>query len=353
MQDRQSRHIETWTEADDVASMARGSATVLRRHAEEGRTLITRMRSSSNKRFPNWMDGAFKGLTQTFAIGILVLLAAIFVVLWMQSQPSIHKFGFDFLTSAAWNPPKQNFGALSAIVGTLMSTAVALVIAIPLSIGIALFLVEIAPEFLRQPLAVAIELLAAIPSIVYGMWGMFVLPPLMSSYVQPWLQKYFGFLPLFKGPPLGIGILTAGIVLALMVIPFIASVTREVFRMVPKTLKEAAYGVGSTTLEVVRNIMIPYGRKGIAGAIFLGLGRALGETMAVTFVIGNSHHMSLSLFALSNSIASTLAYVNAEADTDIYMSSLIELGLVLFLITFIILGLAQWWLRRNQPAGRR
>ena len=299
------------------------------------------------------MDGAFKGLTQSFAIGILVLLAAIFVVLWLQSQPSIHKFGFGFLTSTAWNPPRENFGALSAIVGTLMSTAVALVIAIPLSIGIALFLVEIAPDFLRTPLAVAIELLAAIPSIIYGMWGMFVLPPLMADYVQPWLKSILGFLPLFKGPPLGIGILTAGIVLALMVIPFIASVTREVFRMVPQTLKEAAYGVGCTTWEVVRNIMLPYGRKGIAGAIFLGLGRALGETMAVTFVIGNAHHLSLSLFALGNSIASTLANEFTEADSDIYMSSLIELGLVLFLITFIILGLAQWWLQRGQPGGKR
>jgi len=297
------------------------------------------------------MDGAFKVLTQSFAIGILVLLAAIFIVLWVQSEPSIHKFGLGFLTSTAWNPPKDNFGALSAIVGTLMSTAVALVIAIPLSIGIALFLVEIAPDFLRTPLAVAIELLAAIPSIVYGMWGMFVLPPLMSSYVQPWLQKYLGFLPLFKGAPLGIGILTAGIVLALMVIPFISSVTREVFRMVPQTLKEAAYGVGCTTWEVVRNVMIPYGRKGIAGAIFLGLGRALGETMAVTFVIGNSHNLSLSLFAMGNSIASTLANEFTEADTAIYMSSLIELGLVLFLITFIILGLAQWWLQRSQSSG--
>jgi len=332
--------------------MPEGHATALRQ-AEEGRSLITGMRSKPNKSFPTWMDSAFKRLTQFFALSILALLASIFIVLWMQSQPSIHKFGFDFLTSTAWNPPKENFGALTAIVGTLMSTAVALVIAIPLSIGIALFLVEIAPSFLRQPLAIAIELLAAIPSIVYGMWGMFVLPDVMSSTVQPWLQKAFGFLPLFQGPPLGIGILTAGIVLALMVIPFIASVTREVFRMVPQTLKEAAYGVGSTTWEVVRNIMIPYGRKGIAGAIFLGLGRALGETMAVTFVIGNAHHLSFSLFALGNSIASTLANEFTEADTPIYMSSLIELGLVLFLITFIILGLAQWWLRRGQPQGRR
>ena len=332
--------------------MPEGHATALRQ-AEEGRSLITGMRSPSNKRFPTWMDGAFKRLTQFFALSILALLAGIFIVLWMQSQPSIHKFGFGFLTSTAWNPPKDNFGALSAIIGTLLSTGVALFIAIPLSIGIALFLVEIAPSFLRQPLAVAIELLAAIPSIVYGMWGMFVLPDVMSSTIQPWLQKYFGWLPLFQGPPLGIGILTAGIVLALMVIPFISSVTREVFRMVPQTLKEAAYGVGSTTWEVVRNIMIPYGRKGIAGAIFLGLGRALGETMAVTFVIGNSHHLSLSLFALSNSIASTLANEFTEADTPVYMSSLIELGLVLFLITFIILGLAQWWLQRgNSERGR-
>jgi phosphate transport system permease protein len=335
-----------------MARLAEGHASVLN-HAEEGRSLITDMRSSSNKSFPSWMDGAFKGLTQFFAFSIIVLLAAIFIVLWIQSEPSIHKFGFGFLTSTAWNPPKDNFGAVTAIIGTLMSTGVALVIAIPLSIGIALFLVEISPNFLRQPLATAIELLAAIPSIVYGMWGMFVLPDVMSGHIQPWLQSAFGFLPLFKGPPLGIGILTAGIVLALMVIPFIASVTREVFLMVPQTLKEAAYGVGSTTWEVVRNIMIPYGRKGIAGAIFLGLGRALGETMAVTFVIGNAHHLSLSLFALGNSIASTLANEFTEADTDIYMSSLIELGLVLFLITFVILGLAQWWLQHGNPERKR
>ncbi len=344
--------METWTPQNEMVRVA-GEQTTHPNDVGEGKGTMTEKRTTRKKGFPLWLDGAFKGMTTIFAFSVLAMLAAIFIVLWIQSEPSIHKFGFSFLTSAAWNPPKEDFGALTPIVGTLMSTAVAMVIAIPLSIGIALFLVEIAPNFLRQPLAIAIELLAAIPSIVYGMWGMFVLPTVMSSTIQPWLQKYLGFLPLFKGPPLGIGILTAGIVLALMVIPFISSVTREVFRMVPQTLKEAAYGVGSTTWEVVRDVMIPYGRKGIAGAVFLGLGRALGETMAVTFVIGNAHRLSFSLFAMGNSIASTLANEFTEADTDIYMSSLVELGLVLFLITFIILGLAQWWLRRGQQEGAR
>ncbi len=302
---------------------------------------------------PSWLDGAFKGLTQFFALSILGLLVSIFVVLWMQAQPSIERFGFEFLINDQWNPVTEEFGALTTVVGTLLSTVVAMLIAIPLSIGIALFLVEIAPNFLRTPLATAIELLAAIPSIVYGMWGLFILAPLMSDYAQPWLKSILGFMPIFSGPTMGIGMLTAGIVLALMVIPFIASVTREVFRMVPQTLKEAAYGMGCTTWEVVRDIMIPYGKKGIVGALFLGLGRALGETMAVTFVIGNAHNLSLSLFAPGNTIASTLANEFTEADSDIYLSSLIELALVLFLITFTVLGLAQWWLRRSSNSGGR
>ena len=297
-------------------------------------------------------DSVFKGLTATFAFGILLLLGSMFFMLWRESAPALEKFGWSFLTSAQWNPVTENFGALVAVTGTLLSTLIALVVAVPISIGIALFLAEIAPDRLRTPFGVAIELLAAIPSIVYGMWGLFVLAPLMADYVQPALSSTLGFLPFFQGPEMGIGMLTAGLVLALMIIPFIASVTRDVFLMVPATLKESAYGVGCTTWEVVRDIMIPYGRKGIYGAVFLGLGRALGETMAITFVIGNAHRLSLSLFAPGNSIASTLANEFTEADGDVYLASLIELGLVLFVITFAIIGLAQIWLRRMSTPGK-
>lgn len=294
-----------------------------------------------------WGDFMFRSLTAMFAAGIAVIFIAMIAVLWQQSQPSIDKFGFSFLTSTDWNPVQVQFGALIPIAGTLISTFLALLFAIPLSLGIALFLAELAPSWLRTPFGTAIELLAAIPSIVYGMWGLFVLAPLMADHVQPWLKAHLGFLPLFSGPTMGIGMLTAGLVLTLMIIPFIASVSRDVFLMVPHSLKEAAYGLGCTTWEVVRDIMIPYGKKGIAGAVFLGMGRALGETMAVTFVIGNAYHLSWSLFAPGNSIASTLANEFTEADGTIYLSSLIELGLVLFLITFIVLGLAQLWLRHN------
>ena len=295
-----------------------------------------------------WGDLLFRGLTALFASGIAAIFIAMVVVLWHQSQPSIDKFGFSFLTGTNWNPVSKQFGALIPIVGTLVSTFLALLFAIPLSLGIAIFLAELAPAWLRGPFGTAIELLAAIPSIVYGMWGLFVLSPLLADHVQPWLQAHLGFLPLFAGPTMGIGMLTAGLVLTLMIIPFIASVTRDIFLMVPQHLKEAAYGLGGTTWEVVRDIMIPYGKKGIAGAVFLGMGRALGETMAVTFVIGNAYHLSWSLFAPGNSIASTLANEFTEADGVVYLSSLIEMGLVLFLITFVVLGLAQFWLRHNQ-----
>lgn len=297
-------------------------------------------------------DRLYKALTAVFAWGILLLLGSMFVMLWQESGPSIEKFGWGFLTSADWNPVLENYGALVAVTGTLLSTAIALLVAIPISLGIALFLAEIAPQSLRAPLGVAIELLAAIPSIVYGMWGLFVLAPLMSEYIQPAIAGVFGFLPIFSGPPMGIGMLTAGLVLALMIVPFIASVTRDVFLMVPTTLKESAYGLGCTTWEVVKDIMIPYGRKGIYGAVFLGLGRALGETMAVTFVIGNAHRLSLSLFAPGNSIASTLANEFTEADGEVYMAALIELGLLLFVITFVIIGLAQLWMRRMSGPGK-
>ncbi len=298
----------------------------------------------------SWGDALFRGMTAFFAAALAAIFVALLVVLWVQSRPSIDKFGLSFLTSMDWNPVTGRFGAVIPIVGTLLSTLLALLFAIPLSLGIALFLAELSPHWLRAPLGTAIELLAAIPSIVYGMWGLFVLVPLMADHVQPWLQAHLGFIPLFAGPAMGIGMLTASLVLSLMIVPFISAVTRDVFLMVPQPLKEAAYGVGCTTWEVVRDVMIPYGKKGIAGAVFLGMGRALGETMAVTFVIGNAFHLSWSLFAPGNSIASTLANQFTEADGALYLSSLIELGLVLFLITFIVLGLAQTWVRRGQEA---
>jgi len=298
-----------------------------------------------------WGDLVFRGLTAGFAACIAILFIGLLAVLWRESGPAIDKFGLSFLVSKDWNPVTVKFGALIPIVGTLVSTFLALLFAIPLSLGIALFLAELSPHWLRSPFGTAIELLAAIPSIVYGMWGLFVLSPLLADHLQPWLQKHSFGLPLFAGPTMGIGMLTAGLVLTLMIIPFIASVSRDVFLMVPKHLKEAAYGMGCTTWEVVRDIMIPYGKKGIAGAVFLGMGRALGETMAVTFVIGNAYHLSWSLFAPGNSIASTLANEFTEADGTVYLASLIELGLVLFLITFVVLGLAQIWLRRSQGGG--
>ena len=302
--------------------------------------------------YSHWGDLVFRGLTAIFAACVALLFLALVAILWNESGPSIDKFGFSFLVSQDWNPVTIKFGALIPIVGTLVSTFLALLFAIPLSLGIALFLAELAPHWLRAPFGTAIELLAAIPSIVYGMWGLFVLAPLMADYVQPWLQDHSHGFPLFAGPAMGIGMLTAGLVLTLMIIPFIASVSRDVFLMVPKHLKEAAYGMGCTTWEVVRDIMIPYGKKGIVGAVFLGMGRALGETMAVTFVIGNAYHLSWSLFAPGNSIASTLANEFTEADGTVYLASLIELGLVLFLITFIVLGLANIWLKHGESGGK-
>jgi phosphate transport system permease protein len=297
------------------------------------------------------MDTLFRGLTSGAGGFILVLLAALVYVLIDQAWPSITRFGPGFLTSLEWNPVTGEFGALTTIVGTLVSTALAMLLAVPLSVGVAVFLTELAPGFLRPVFGMAIELLAAIPSIIYGMWGLFTLAPLMADYVQPWLGDYLGFLPLFQGPPMGIGMLTAGIVLAIMILPFIASVMRDVFLMTPQVLKESAYGVGATTWEVVRQVVLPYGRRGVVGGLFLGLGRALGETMAVTFVIGNAHELSWSLFYPANTIASTLANEFAEASDPLYLSALVELGLVLFLITMVVLGLAEWWLRYSAPKG--
>jgi phosphate transport system permease protein len=296
------------------------------------------------------MDAFFKNLTRFFAFFVFSILAAILVSLLIHSQLTISKFGFNFLFVDEWDPVKEEFGALVPIYGTLVSSAIAMIIGIPVSFGIALFLTELSPNWLKRPLGTAIEMLAAIPSIIYGMWGLFVFAPLFAQYVQPVLIKTFGSLPifgpLFKGPPMGIGMLTAGIILAVMVIPFITAVMRDVFELVPAMFKESAYGLGATTWEVVWSVVLPYTKIGVVGGIMLGLGRALGETMAVTFVIGNSHRLSASLLAPGNSIASSLANEFTEAVGDLHSSALIELGLILFLITTIVLALSKLLLMR-------
>lgn len=296
-------------------------------------------------------DLLFFNLTRAFAGLTLLMLAGIIVSLFVGAWPALKQFGIAFLWSGDWNPPKERFGALIPIYGTLATSLVALCVAVPTSFGIALFLTELSPPWLRRPLGTAIELLAAIPSIVYGMWGLLYFAPIFSQYVQPFLAATLGKIPvigaLFDGPPLGIGILAAGLILAIMIIPFIASVMRDVFTVTPTMLKESAYGLGCTTWEVVWNVVLPYTKAGVIGGIMLGLGRALGETMAVTFLIGNMNVFNgFSLFLPGNSIASALANEFAEAESELYTSSLIELGLILFVITFIVLSLSKLLLLR-------
>ncbi len=292
-------------------------------------------------------DGLFRLLSILGAGLILLIMALLFTELLSNSWLSIEKFGLRFLTRSVWDPVRQEFGALSSLYGTLVSTLIAMLIAVPLSLVIALFLVEMAPPAVSKFFSMAIELLAAIPSIIYGMWGLFVFAPLMAKYVQPFLQKISGNFFLFQGPPMGIGMLTAGIILAIMILPFVSSVMREVFLMVPSVVKESAVGMGATTWEMVK-VMIRYGIQGMVGAVFIGLGRAIGETMAVTFVIGNSHSIAASLFAPANSITATLANEFAEASEPLYLSVLIELGLLLFVVTFVIQMISQLWLKRIQ-----
>jgi phosphate transport system permease protein len=272
-------------------------------------------------------------------------------------MPAFKAFGFGFLWGETWNPVKQIFGGAPAIYGTLVTSLIAMLIGVPLALGVAMFLTELCPPVLRRPIGIMIELLAAIPSIIYGIWGLFVLAPFLQLTVQPLLKVIFGDIPLigilFSGPPLGLGILTAGFILAVMVLPFIAAVTRDVFLTVPAILRESAYGVGCTTAEVVRDIVLPYTRIGVVGGVMLGLGRALGETMAVTFVIGNSHRISGSLLAPGTTISATLANEFSEAVGDLYTSSLILLGFILFVITFIVLAAAKLLLMRlDQQAAK-
>jgi phosphate transport system permease protein len=292
-----------------------------------------------------WKEVAFEWLTRFFAFVVFSLLAAILVSLVIGSQLTLSKYGFSFIWSAEWNPVTEEFGALVPIFGTVVTSLIAMLIGVPVSFGIALFLTELSPNWLKRPLGTAIELLAAIPSIIYGMWGLFVFAPLFQTYIQPLIIGSLGNVPgvgpLFAGPPLGIGMLTAGVVLSIMVIPFITAVMRDVFELVPPLLKESAYGLGATTWEVVWRIVLPYTKVGVIGGVMLGLGRALGETMAVTFVIGNAHRLAVSLNAPGNSIASALANEFTEAVGDVYFSALIELGLILFLITTIVLALSK------------
>ena len=304
------------------------------------------MFASLSRMKPKRADDIFLILSRTAAIALPVLLGAIFVELVWQARLSIGKFGFGFFTSTAWNPVTQEFGAFPSIYGTVVTTAIALLIAVPLGLVIALFLVELAPPKLSTFFGGAIELLAAVPSIIYGMWGLFILAPYMSEHVQPALQRVLGFLPLFRGPPMGIGMLTAGVVLSIMVLPYIASVSRDVFSMVPSVIKEAGYGTGATKWEVAKGITLRHGMRGVIGAGLLALGRALGETMAVTFVIGNSTRAATSLFDSGTTIASTLANEFSEASSPIYLSSLVELGLVLLIITLLFQLLAQLWLKK-------
>jgi phosphate transport system permease protein len=293
-----------------------------------------------------WADRLFALLAHGAAWTVLLLLAGIIVSLVISAAPAIEAYGLSFLWRAEWDPVQDQYGGLVMIYGTVMTSFIALLIAVPVSFGIALFLTELSPAWLKRPLGIAVELLAAVPSIVYGMWGLLVFSPILSTYVQQPLQAAFGNTPLlgtlFSGPPVGIGILSAGIILAIMVIPFIASVMRDVFEITPPLLKESAYGLGSTTWEVVWKVVLPYTKTGVVGAIMLGLGRALGETMAVTFVIGNFNQLdSLSLFQAANSITSALANEFAEAGEGLHQASLIYLGLVLFFITFIVLALSK------------
>lgn len=311
--------------------------------------------SSKKARSGPLVDRIFGWAAKGAALGTLALLLAILVTLTMSAWPAIEKYGFSFLTSTVWDPVQDEYGGLVMIYGTLATSLIALLIAVPVSFGIALFLTELSPAWLKRPLGTAIELLAAVPSIVYGMWGLLVFGPVLATYVQQPLQALLDGVPYLgafvSGPPVGIGILSAGIILAIMIIPFISAVMRDVFEVTPPLLKESAYGLGATTWEVVRKVVLPYTKTGVIGGIMLGLGRAIGETMAVTFVIGNFNQLdSLSLFQAANSITSALANEFAEAGEGLHQAALMYLGLVLFFITFVILSLSKLLLSRLRKA---
>lgn len=297
-------------------------------------------------------DLGFVGVARLSAALVVVTLIAVLVALASGAAPAFVTFGPAFVWTEAWSPAKDMFGAAAPVYGTLVTSAIAMLVAVPLSFGIAIFLTELCPPVLRRPIGTAIELLAGIPSIIYGLWGFFVLAPIMQEHVQPFLIGTLGQIPgiglLFSGAPYGVGMLTAGLVLAIMALPFITAITRDVFSTVPALLRESAYGMGMTRWEVVRHIVIPYCRRGLVGGIMLGLGRALGETMAVTFVIGNSHRIAASLMAPATTISAAIANEFSEATSDLYTASLIALGLILSVITFAVLGVARWMIRQGE-----
>jgi phosphate transport system permease protein len=295
-------------------------------------------------------DIIFRYLTRLAALGVLLLLSGVIVALIIGSVPAMRKFGFTFLISQQWDPVADKFGGAAPIYGTIVTSFIAMLIAVPVGLMIAFFLTELCPMWLRRPIGIAIELLAGIPSIIYGIWGLFIFAPFLQGTLQPFLIDTLGNVPLvsplFAGPPFGIGMLTAGLILAIMVLPFITSISRDVFEAVPPVLKEAAYGIGCTTWEVVRHVVLPYARVGVIGGVMLALGRALGETMAVTFVIGNAHRIAASLLAPGTTISAVIANEFTEAVSPLYTSALIELGLILFVITFIVLAIARYLLLR-------
>ena len=310
--------------------------------------------SDALRRHTLW-DAVLRNATRTAAITVLLLLGGVIVTLIDGSWLAFKTFGPSFLTTEKWSPVAEKFGALAPIYGTIVTSLLAMVIGIPVSIGVAIFITELCPRSLRRPISTAIELLAGIPSIIYGIWGLFVLAPFLQEHVQPLIISSFEGVPLlgtlFAGPPYGIGVFTAGIILSIMVLPYITSVTRDVFETVPPVLKESAYGLGCTTWEVVSKIVLPFTRAGVIGGIMLGLGRALGETMAVTFVIGNAHRIATSVLAPGTTISATIANEFSEAEGELYTSSLIALGLLLFVITFIVLAAARFMLLRLQKQG--
>ncbi len=339
----------------DLTHLSRNEGTV----ASVAIDSVASRQARSRAKTLNWLkfqDKGFRLLTLLAAVTVLLILGGVIASLVVGSLPALNTFGLEFLTTQTWNPVTEKFGALAPIYGTLVTAAIAMIFAVPIGLGIAIFLTELCPFALRRPIGIAIELLAGIPSIIYGIWGLFVFAPFLQKHVQPALIEVFGGVPvlssLFAGPPYGIGVLTAGFILAIMVLPFVTSVSRDVFETTPAVLKEAAYGCGCTTWEVVRSIVIPYTRIGVIGGVMLGLGRALGETMAVTFVIGNAHRISGSLLAPGTTISASIANEFTEAVGDLYTSSLIALGLILFIITFLILAAARYMLLRlERQAG--
>jgi len=317
-------------------------------------TVLNESRARTLKRLGRG-DAFFRTLTKASAVGVLMVLGAIFASLVIGAALAFETFGLTFIYTEGWNPVTEKFGALAPIGGTLITAFIAMIIAVPIGLGAAIFLTELCPKVLRRPIGIAIELLAGVPSIIYGIWGLFVFAPFLQSHVQPGIISAFADVPvlssLFSGPPYGIGMLTASLILAIMVLPFITAVSRDVFETVPVLLKESAYGIGCTTWEVIRSVVIPYTRVGLLGGVMLGLGRALGETMAVTCVIGNAHRLKPSLFAPGTTISATIANEFTEATGDLYTSSLIALGLILFVITFIVLALARLLLVQLEKSG--